>query len=156
LRSHRWILLVALVLGSIVSPPRPHASACKEGPVEPAPFDLEVSMSGPAAPKLVSILHVKPASQIGCTCRPDCVDDLKIEFTLETTAQRAYVLGAGRAFFLHRAEDTPDDAARFYISPGQFPGGAPPSFRVSVVDEAGHRSEAISVEYDKTMRAEPR
>lgn len=137
-------------------PPRPHAGACRAGPSEQAETGLVADASGPNAPKVISVVRVRPASQVGCQCRPECVDSVKIEYTLETTAQRIYITAANKAFYVQRAEDTPDEAARFYLSPGQFPGGVPRNFSIATVDEEGNLSQSADARYDPDRKAETR
>lgn len=105
---------------------------------------------------VVSIVKVRPSSKVGCQCRPDCVDSLQIEFTIETTAQRAYIVGGGKSFYVQRAEETPDEAARFYLAPGLFTGGPPEFFRISTVDEAGVVSQGTGAFYDPDEAAQRR
>jgi hypothetical protein len=152
----RLLWLGLLVAVAMLVPPRPNAGACKAGPSEQAPTGLEADASGPSAPKIISVVRVRPASQVGCQCRPECVDAVKIEYTLETTAQRIYITAANKAFYVQRAEDTPDDAARFYLGPGEFPGGAPRRFSIATVDEAGNLSQSAEAVYDEDQEAEIR
>jgi hypothetical protein len=122
-----------------------------------APDDLEAKDAGPPAPELVSVLLVKPASQVGCQCRPDCIEEPGIEFTLRTSAPRSYVRAASIALFIDRVEATPDDEARFYAALITWFWPEPPSsFSVSAVDAAGLLSEAITVPYDASQDPEYR
>lgn len=158
-RPRTWLrvgLIGALVWAATFLPPETQVGACKPGAVEVAPGDLEADGAGPNAPELVSVVLVKPANQVGLSCSEPCVEDLGIEFTLRTSATRVYVSGAGRAYFIDRAENTPDESARFYLDPGVFPGGPPSSFNVAVVGDDGRISVPLSVPYERDQIPEGR